>query len=35
MDHPAPIIQGFDWLSSHDKKKIFEENARRVFRLDL
>ena len=35
MDHTAPIIQRFDWLSDADKKKIFEDNARRVFKLDV
>ena len=33
MDHIAPIIAGFDWLSDVDKQLIFEGNARRVFRL--
>jgi len=35
MDHIAPIIAGFDWLSDAQKKMIFEDNARRVFRLDV
>lgn len=35
MDHIAPMIQGFDWLTNADKKKIFEDNARRVFKLDV
>ena len=35
MDHIAPIIAGFDWLSDAEKKMIFEDNARRVFRLDV
>jgi OH-DDVA meta-cleavage compound hydrolase len=35
MDHVAPIIQAFDWLSSADKQKIFAGNAKRVFKLDL
>ena len=35
MDHTAPIIQNFEWLSDADKAKIFEGNARRVFKLDL
>ncbi len=34
MDHTAPIIQSFDWLSDADKKKIFETNTRRVFKLN-
>jgi OH-DDVA meta-cleavage compound hydrolase len=35
MDHTAPIIQDFDWLSSVDKQKIFEGNAKRVFKLEV
>ena len=34
MDHIAPFIEKFDWLSAADKKAIFEDNARRVFKLD-
>ena len=34
LDHTAPIIQSFDWLSSADKSKIFEGNARRIFELN-
>ena len=34
MDDIAPIIAGFDWLSEAQKKLIFEDNARRLFRLD-
>ncbi len=34
MDHIAPIIAGFDWLSDAEKTMIFEGNARRLFRLD-
>lgn len=34
MDHIAPTIAKFDFLSDADKKKIFEDNARAVFRLD-
>ena len=33
MDDIAPTIAKFDWLSEADKKKIFEDNARRVFNL--
>jgi OH-DDVA meta-cleavage compound hydrolase len=32
-DDIAPIIQGFDWLSTEEKHAIFEGNARRLFRL--
>jgi OH-DDVA meta-cleavage compound hydrolase len=35
MDNIAPIIAGFDWLSEADKKLIFEDNARRLFKLDV
>lgn len=34
MDDVAPSIRAIDWLSDADKKKILEDNARRVFRLD-
>jgi len=33
MDHIAPYIQGFDWLSGAQKKMIFEDNVRRLFKL--
>jgi OH-DDVA meta-cleavage compound hydrolase len=26
-------IDGFDWLSAADKKLIFEDNAKKLFRL--
>jgi 4-oxalmesaconate hydratase/OH-DDVA meta-cleavage compound hydrolase len=35
MDHIAPVIAGFDWLTDAQKKMIFEDNARAVFRLDV
>jgi len=35
MDHIAPTIAGFDWLSEAEKTAIFEGNARLVFRLDV
>lgn len=35
FDKIAPVIQGFDWLSDEDKAKIFEGNARRLYKLDL
>ncbi|MBL8552110.1 MAG: amidohydrolase [Hyphomonadaceae bacterium] len=34
LDDIAPFIKGFDWLSDADKKLIFEDNARRLFKLD-
>lgn len=33
MDDIAPYIERFDWLSAADKKSIFEDNVRRLFRL--
>lgn len=33
FDNVKPIIEGFDWLSAEDKAKIFEGNARKVFKL--
>ncbi len=35
MDHIAPIIAGFGWLTDAEKKAIFEDNARKVFNLDV
>jgi OH-DDVA meta-cleavage compound hydrolase len=35
MDHIAPIIARFDWLSATDKKMIFEDNARHLFKLNV
>jgi hypothetical protein len=32
-DDIRPVIEGFDWLTAADKQAIFEDNARRVFRL--
>lgn len=38
-DHPfddvATVINSFDWLSDEDKKKIFEDNAREIFKLSI
>jgi predicted TIM-barrel fold metal-dependent hydrolase len=28
------MIKGFDWLSAADKKAIFEDNAKKLFKLD-
>lgn len=33
MDHTAPYIQSFEWLSAAEKKMIFEDNARKLFKL--
>ena len=35
MDDIKPFIEEFDWLSAGDKKLILEDNAKRVFGLDL
>jgi len=34
MDDVASYINAFDWLSDADKKKIFEDNARKLYKLD-
>lgn len=34
MDDVRSSIDAFDWLSAADKKTIFEDNARKLFRLD-
>jgi 4-oxalmesaconate hydratase len=33
MDDIRPFIEGFEWLGATEKQAIFEDNARRVFRL--
>lgn len=33
LDHIAPHIAGFDWLSDEDKRAIFSGNATKVFKL--
>ena len=33
MDDLKPVIESIEWLSEKDRKMIFEENARKVFRL--
>ncbi len=35
LDDIAPFIQGFDWLSEAEKKMIFSENAKKLFKLDI
>ncbi len=35
FDHVAPYVEAIGWLSAADKKAIFEDTARQVFRLDL
>lgn len=33
LDHIAPYIAGFDWLTDADKQAIFSGNAKRLFKL--
>lgn len=33
MDDIKPMIDNFEWLTAGDKKAIFEDNARKLFRL--
>jgi len=35
MDDVKSYIDGFDWLSAADKKTIFEDNAKKLFRLSV
>jgi 4-oxalmesaconate hydratase len=35
LDDLKPVIEGIDWLTSEDRTKIFEENARQVFNLAI
>jgi OH-DDVA meta-cleavage compound hydrolase len=35
MDDVKTYIDGFDWLSAADKKTIFEDNAKKLFRLSV
>jgi len=35
MDDVKVYIDGFDWLSAADKKVIFEDNAKKLFRLSV
>jgi OH-DDVA meta-cleavage compound hydrolase len=34
MDETRYLIEAFDWLSDADKKLIFEENEKKLFRID-
>ena len=34
LDETRYLIEAFDWLSDADKKLIFEDNAKKVFKLD-
>jgi OH-DDVA meta-cleavage compound hydrolase len=35
LDETRHIIEGFEWLSAADKKMIFEDTAKKVFKLDV
>jgi OH-DDVA meta-cleavage compound hydrolase len=35
LDETRHIIEGFDWLSAAEKKMILEDNAKKVFNLDV
>jgi len=35
MDNIKPMIESIEWLSADDRKKIFEDNARTVFKLTV
>jgi len=35
MDDVKNYIDGFDWLSAADKRTIFEDNAKKIFRLSV
>lgn len=35
MDDLKPVIESIDWLREQDRKKIFEENARKLFKLSV
>jgi predicted TIM-barrel fold metal-dependent hydrolase len=35
LDETRFLIEAFDWLSAADKKLIFEDNAKKLFRLDV
>jgi predicted TIM-barrel fold metal-dependent hydrolase len=35
MDNVKPMIENIEWLSAADRKKIFEDNAKAVFKLNV
>jgi OH-DDVA meta-cleavage compound hydrolase len=35
LDETRHLIEAFDWLSAGEKKMIFEDNAKKVFKLDV
>ncbi len=34
MDDLKPVIEEIEWLTEQDRRKIFEDNARKLFKLD-
>ncbi len=34
LDETRYLIEAFDWLSDADKKLIFEDNAKKIFKLN-
>jgi predicted TIM-barrel fold metal-dependent hydrolase len=35
LDETRHLIEAFDWLSAAEKKMIFEDNAKKVFKIDV
>ncbi len=35
LDETRFLIEAFDWLSAADRKLIFEDNAKKLFKLDV
>jgi predicted TIM-barrel fold metal-dependent hydrolase len=35
MDDIRPLIDNIEWLSEEDKQKIFCDNAKKIFKLNL
>ena len=35
LDETRDLIEGFDWLSAADKKLIFEDNAKKLFNINV
>jgi OH-DDVA meta-cleavage compound hydrolase len=35
LDETRHLIEGFEWLSAAEKKMIFEDNAKKVFKLEV
>jgi OH-DDVA meta-cleavage compound hydrolase len=34
LDETRHLIEAFDWLSAAEKKMIFEDNAKKLFKID-